>query len=117
MKIAKSLLTSCSLIILLSFISSPADASVTHTPNDGDPTSFTQQLQSYLSDLDVKVLNGKKTVLVDFMVTPKGEIIVLSTNNQYLDSDLKRRLNYKKVYNHKLKNNTTYTLPLIFEMK
>lgn len=111
MKSTKSLFSVLSLAFLFAFNSF---ASTTETPLIGEPASVTTQVQSYLNGLDVKLPDGEKKVLVDFILNDKGEIMILSTSDKELDASIKSRLNYKKLTNHGLVTNKTYTFPLVF---
>lgn len=112
MKNSKSLLSLLSLAFLISFNINAAEL----TPKGGEPTSISKQVQSYLTGINLDQIDDKKTVLVDFMLNSKGEIMILSTNSTKLDSAIKSRLNYKAITDHKLKINKTYTLPLKFKV-
>lgn len=112
MKHSKSLLSILSLAILFSINSYAANS---EAPLEGEPASITTQVQSYLNGIDVELLDGEKKVLVDFILNDKGEIMILSTNNKELDKTIKTRLNYKKLSNHGLVANKTYTFPLVFK--
>jgi len=115
LRIGKSLLSTVSLVVLFALVGMPAKATDTKSLID-DPKPISEQLQKYLTNIDVKNLTVDKNVLVDFMITPKGEIIVISTNAEDLDYEIKSRLNYKTISNHELDYNTTYTLPLVIKL-
>lgn len=110
----KKFMTLFSLIILLS---SSIMASTPSYIDGKTPTSLQEQLHEYLDNIDLKDIEEVEKVYIDFMINPKGEILVLSTNNDILDRKIKQRLNYKKVYNHQLNYNEVYTLPVSFEYK
>ena len=46
------------------------------------------------------------------MISSTGEIIVLSTNSEELDEELKSKLNYKKLKSVNLESFKTYTVPV-----
>ncbi len=112
MKISKSFFSLCCLAF---FFAVNSFATNTETPIEGEPASVTTQVQNYLNGLDVKLIDGEKKVLVDFILNDKGEIMILSTNDKNLDLSIKQRLNYKKLTNHGLESNKTYTFPLVFK--
>lgn len=55
------------------------------------------------------------TVNVTFMVNSKNEIIIMSTDQEKLDSSIKSTLNYKKLKSSDMKVNVTYTLPIVLK--
>ncbi len=61
------------------------------------------------------VLEKDVTVHVTFMVNAKNEIIVMSTDQENLDSRIKSTLNYKKLKSSDIKVNTKYTLPVVLK--
>ncbi len=110
MKVSKTLISFLTLAFLFSLNVKAAEL----TPNGHEPSSISKQVQAYLSGLDLGKLDEDKTVLVDFILNSKGEMMILSTNSKELDSALKARLNYKVLQSHKLNLNKTYTIPLKF---
>jgi len=88
-----------------------------HLVEEHDPSTIYSQFQELLEGVELPSLNGESTVLVDFMLTARGEIIVLSTNDKSLDDLIKSKLNYKKLKKHDLTFNKTYTLPIVFKSK
>ena len=60
-------------------------------------------------------LKDDVTVNVTFMVNAKNEIIVMSTDQENLDTRIKSTLNYKKLKSSDMKVNMTYTLPVILK--
>ncbi len=110
MKALKTLVGLLSLFFLFSFSVQATEL----TPKGHDTSSITKQVQAYLQGLDLNKIDDNTTILVDFMINPKGEIMILSTNSKEYDTVLKTRLNYKVLKNHKLNLNKTYTLPLKF---
>ncbi len=111
MKNTKSWFSLLSLALLCSLNLS---ASSVGTPENGNPSSISEQVQKYLQKIDLKNLDEEKTVLVDFMLNDRGEILILSTSDKTMDKTIKSSLNYKTVENHNLNLNSTYTLPIKF---
>ena len=60
-------------------------------------------------------LKNDVTVNVTFMVNSKNEIIIMSTDQENLDSSIKSTLNYKKLKSTDMKVNVTYTLPIVLK--
>ena len=60
-------------------------------------------------------LKNDMTVNVTFMVNAKNEIIIMSTDQEELDSSIKSTLNYKKLKSSDMKVNMTYTLPVVLK--
>jgi len=80
------------------------------------PQDWKEQIESLLSNVDVNDINNlPDKVLVDFMLSDKGEIIVLSTSFNGLDSTIKSKLNYKRIAVPELKAMEKYTLPIVFK--
>jgi len=105
-----SLITLC--IISLMTTNSIA-ASISEYNSDPVPTS--QQFKKYLQNIDISDLEGTKTVMVQFIINENSEILVLSTNDEYFDNQIKSHLNYKKIENQELKINMPYWLPVTFK--
>ncbi|MFT6334706.1 MAG: hypothetical protein ACI86M_001631 [Saprospiraceae bacterium] len=104
MKITKSLMFS----ILFAFVLGTASAST-------DPTvkSARTEIKEMIVKAEfVKDLTAEISVNVTFQVNAKNEIIVISTDNDTYDSNLKSVLNYKKLKSSDMRINTTYTLPI-----
>ncbi len=104
MRITKSLMFS----ILFAFVLGSASANT-------DPTA--KSARTEIKDMIVKSeitknLNTETTVNVTFQVNAKNEIIVISTDNDDLDSSLKSVLNYKKLKSLDMNVGITYTLPV-----
>ena len=85
----------------------------------GDPvaknnkyTKVTNQIAKLLDGLDVSSIKNDETIKIDFMISSTGEIIVLSTNSEELDEELKSKLNYKKLKSVNLESFKTYTVPV-----
>lgn len=74
------------------------------------------QIQKMLKDMNdlTTSLKGKK-VNISFLVNGQNEIIVLSTSSPEYDSQIKTRLNYRKISVSELDYNTIYTLPVFFQ--
>lgn len=107
MKITKSLFLSALMIGFFSFSSYAGDPVAKK-----DNTNVSTQIQKLLIGLDITSLENEETLKIDFMVNSKGEIIVISTNNNDLDSSLKNKLNYKKLKAKNLETFKTYTVPV-----
>lgn len=80
-----------------------------------NPTSWKTQMMDYLSNIDVRADEVPDKIIVDFMITENGEIIVLSTSDESLDALIKGKLNYKKLQTKDLKIGKKYSLPIIFK--
>jgi len=93
---------------------STGDKTSAYAPSEGDPTSISSQLLELLEEIDISKLTEERKVFVDFMINAKGEILVLSTNDEDFDAAIKSRLNYKKLSNHFLQIDKTYTIPVLF---
>ena len=94
--------------ILFAFVLGTASAS-------SDPT--VKSARTEIKELIVKAditnnLASEVTVNVTFQVNSKNEILVISTDNDDLDSNLKSVLNYKKLKSSDMNVGTTYTLPV-----
>jgi hypothetical protein len=104
MRITKSLMFS----ILFAFVLGTASAST-------DPTvkSARTEIKEMIVKAEfVKDLTAEITVSVTFQVNSKNEIIVISTDNDDYDSNLKSVLNYKKLKSSDMNVGVTYTLPI-----
>lgn len=112
MKIQKSLIFSLLLVGLFSFTSMTAG-----TPFKNTNTSLSKVFKKYLKNVDVKDFNMKsETILIDFMINEKAEIIVLSTSEKVLDDTLKSKLNYKTIETGgELEFFKKYTVPVTFK--
>lgn len=117
MSLNKSLIKLCSTILLIMAMAPAVVASYSFTPDDGDPISISSQLIGFLEGIDLSELTEEKKVFVDIMINAKGEILVLSTNDETFDSLIKSKLNYKKLTNHFLEIDKTYTIPVLFNGK
>lgn len=110
MKNLKNLFASLVLVLLLGLTTSIATAA----PFSTNPTSVEEQISSFLQGIDFNTIDEEKTVLVDFLITDKNELMILSTNANNLDKMIKAKLNYKKLNGHKLDRNKKYSLPIKF---
>lgn len=80
-----------------------------------NPTSWKTQMMEYLAKMDVQADEVPDKIIVDFMITENGEIIVLSTSDKSLDALMKAKLNYKKLTTEDLEIGKKYSLPIVFE--
>jgi hypothetical protein len=105
----KSWLLTMSMLVLFVFsaIASPLDSK--------EPKSVKQQFTKLLKGMNMGKLADGKTLYVDFIINDLGEILVLSTNDETLDSRIKTKLNYKKINSTELIPNKKYTLPISFK--
>ena len=81
-----------------------------------EPKAINDQFYKLLKGVDFE-LDKSGTILIDFMVNEKSEIIVLSTSDKNLDNLLKSRLNYKTLEAGDLKYYKKYTIPIRVEKK
>jgi len=112
MKIQKSLIFSLLLVGLFSFSSLTAG-----TPFKKVNSSISKVFQKYLKNVDLKDFQTKsETVLIDFMVNEKAEIIILSTSEKAMDNTLKNKLNYKTIdTGGEIEYFKKYTVPVTFK--
>jgi len=82
------------------------------TPLSSNPASIQEQVSKYLQGIDFSGVDDETAILVDFIITDKNELMILSTNSEANDATIKARLNYKKLSSHDLERNKTYTLPI-----
>ncbi len=74
------------------------------------------QIQSMLTSIDYGKFLEKETKLnISFFVSDQSEIIIVSTNNENLDSLIKSTLNYRKIAFNKLAFNKVYTIPVVIK--
>ena len=85
-----------------------------NNPVSKEPVAINQQFYKFLKGVETGV-DESTLVYIDFMVNEKGEIMVLSTNNKFLDSVLKSRLNYKTLETGDLEYFKKYTIPVRIE--
>ncbi len=104
MRITKSLMFS----ILFAFVLGTASAST----NPTEKSARTEIKEMIVKAEITKDLKAETTVNVTFQVNAKNEIIVISTDNDNLDSSLKSVLNYKKLKSADIHVGVTYTLPV-----
>jgi hypothetical protein len=88
--------------------------------NEADPASVKKtevnQIQSMLKSIDYGKFLEKETKLnISFFVNDQSEIIIVSTNNENLDSVIKSTLNYRKISLDKLAFNKVYTVPVVIK--
>lgn len=105
----KNLFATLSMVTLLSF----SGFSI-HTPNSSNPSSVQEQISDLLQGIEFTDVDEENTVLVDFILTDRNEIMILSTNSKNFDGIIKARLNYKKIKTQDLERNKTYTVPVRF---
>lgn len=110
MKITKSWLLSIMFLGLFAF-SSYANANPKPLSNE----TINKQISKYLEGLDEAIKADSKTILVDFMVTEKAEIMVVSTNDKNLDATIKYKLNYKALSAPQLEMYKKYTIPVVIK--
>ena len=113
MKNLKSLYLSLSLITLLSLTG--IESFAMNTSSYAEPVSVGEQIHDYLTGIDLSGLDDEREVLVDFILNYKGEIMILSTNDESLDLRIKNRLNYKRIANNELEVHTKYTINVLFK--
>ena len=68
-----------------------------------------------LSLIGTPPLNGslEEKVEIQFTVNSQNEVVIISTNNEKLDSYIKFKLNYKHLETTDIVVNERYTLPLL----
>ncbi len=111
MKIQKSLIFSLLLVGLFSFSSLAA-----HSPVEKSLKSISKVLQKNLETLDLDdYTTSSKTVMIDFMINERAEMIVLTTSEKSLDETIKAKLNYKTIESGNLEFFKKYTIPVTFE--
>lgn len=88
-----------------------ASASFANTPMSKDPLAINEQFHKLLKGVESEV-DQSKIIYIDFMVNDKGEILVLSTSDNKLDTMLKGKLNYKTLKSKKLEYFKKYTIPV-----
>ena len=104
MRITKSILFTALFALILGTASANTNPETTTARNEIKTLIQKSNLASTLEN-DV-------TVNVTFMVNAKNEIIIMSTDQENLDSSIKSALNYKKLKSSDMKVNETYTLPV-----
>lgn len=107
MKSFKNVIASFSLLVFVMNASFANDPATIKKPE-------INQIQTMLKKIEYGKFLDKETKLnISFFVNSQSEIIVVSTNNQELDSVIKATLNYKKLALDKLKFNEVYTVPVV----
>ena len=104
MRITKSILLST----LFAFVLGTASANTNPVNNSARNEIKTMIQKANL----VANLKNDVTVNVTFMVNDNNEMIILSTDQENLDRDIKYTLNYKKLKSSDMKVNVKYTLPV-----
>lgn len=107
MRITKSILFTALFALILGTATASTNPEITTARNEIKTLIQKSNLSSYLKK-DV-------TVNVTFMVNAKNEIIIMSTDQENLDSSIKSTLNYKKLKSSDMKVNVTYTLPVVLK--
>jgi hypothetical protein len=106
------------LIIAICFSALALVGSANNTDKNSTAKSETNQIQSYLNNLDYrKFIQASTDLQVHFIISDQNEIVVVSTNNIELDAYIKNNLNYKSVQTTSLSHNTTYILPVHIVIK
>ena len=107
MRITKSILLSA----LFAFVLGTATANT-----NPETTTARNEIKTMIQKANlVANLKEDATVNVTFMVNDNNEMIILSTDQENLDSRIKSTLNYKKLKSSDVKVNVTYTLPVILK--
>ena len=107
MRITKSLLLST----LFAFVLGTASANT-----NPETTTARNEIKTMIQKANLAAsLKNDVTVNVTFMITDNNEMIILSTDQENLDSRIKSTLNYKKLKSSDMKVNVTYTLPVILK--
>ncbi len=86
------------------------------TPTVKENTDLESKVRKALTayNFDFSFLKGE-TIKIRFMLNEHNEIIVLSTNNQKLDHQIKGALNYSKIDKENLETFKVYILPVTFQ--
>ena len=111
MKTLKNFVTSLGMFVLVlnSALAYSSDPNTIKKPE-------VNQIQSMLKGIDYGKFLEKETKLnISFFVNDQSEIIIVSTNNQDLDSVIKSTLNYRKISLYKLDFNKVYTIPVVIK--
>jgi hypothetical protein len=83
-----------------------------------EPTkkSITVEISDLIKDIDFTHMGiTNESVKLKFMVNENNELIVLSTNNEKLDSKLKSNLNYRKINADNVDAYQIYIVPIKLE--
>lgn len=108
MRITKSILFTALFAMVL--------GTATANTNPESKTSARKEIKTMIQKANLtEAIKEDVTVNVTFMVNAKNEIIVMSTDQENLDTRIKSTLNYKKLKSSDVKVNSTYTLPVILK--
>lgn len=110
MKIQRYFILSFLLLTLFSFTSLNANG-----PIKKGLATVQKVIKKNLKGMDFSDIKADETILVDFMINERAEIIVISTSNKSLDYRLKSKLNYKTIESGNLEYFKKYTIPLRFK--
>lgn len=110
MKIQKLFFLSFLFLALFSFSTANANG-----PIKKGLSSVQKVIKKNLIGVDFSEVNSEETILIDFMLNERAEIIVISTSHKKLDRKLKARLNYKTIESGDLEYFKKYTIPLKFK--
>jgi len=97
------------LVMILVFVSTTSVLSAIDLPK---PSPVTEQIQEMLKDFPRSAVKGQAEILIQLIVNADSEVVVLSTNNDDLDSYIKMSLNYQTIEGHNLEANKVYLLPV-----
>jgi hypothetical protein len=84
----------------------------TVTPTKTDGAELRTELLSLLGTPQLES-SMEERVMIHFTVNTQNEVVILSTDNEELDSYIKSRLNYKQLTTSDVIINERYTLPLL----
>jgi len=80
-------------------------------------SALRSEITKLFKSIDFEKINAESDVIhINFMVTGKNEIVVLTTDNKELDKAIKGSLNYKQVDATDIDKNKLYTLPIRLEL-
>ena len=78
--------------------------------------SARQEIETLMTKAEVfKYLDEDMTIHVTFQINSKNEIIIISTDQEKYDDNIKYTLNYQKLESTDMKINTNYTLPIVLK--
>ena len=110
MKSIKNVITALTFILLL--------AGVNNLSAHNSSKDWKSEIVKHLNDFDkLDKRDVPDKVYIDFILNPKGEIMILTTSNPTIDKWLKSKLNYKRINSHDLELMQKYTLPIVFDKK
>jgi len=73
------------------------------------------EIATHLQKLDISKMSEESlTLKVKFLVNDANEVIVLSVDNDKLDSTIKSKLNYMKLDTNGITKNTVISVPVTF---